>query len=353
MRISYGQSALMFHRAELIRVIHDGLKKEDKERIHLNKRMTGVEATENGVVVTCADGSSYEGSIILGADGVHSKTRGFLREQALKADPDADVDGEHPFPVEYKTMWYSIPRRYEFTPGDHYLNHGNGASLQMLNSNKRAWMFVYEKLDKPHRGGRVKYTEADMAAFNAKHGEMMIGNRLKLRDLFEHRMSGGMANLEEGVLKHWSHGRIVLAGDACHKFTPNAGFGLNNGIQDVVALTNELHWLIEASPNPSQDELTAVFKKYQDSRHQFVQSDLDLAAHTTRLCAWPNSVYWFVDQWVMPYIPFLNDLMADYVMAPKWARARCLDFVESEEPFEGRVRWQNRIPKPTARVNGN
>lgn len=71
------------------------------------------------MIVTCADGSTYEGSIVIGADGVHSKTRGAIRAQALKANPDADVDDEVPFPVEYKTMWCTFPRRWEFPPGDH------------------------------------------------------------------------------------------------------------------------------------------------------------------------------------------------------------------------------------------
>lgn len=70
-------------------------------------------------MASCEDGSKYEGSIVLGADGVHSRTRRIMRAHTLQADPNADVDAESPFSIEYKTMWCTFPRRWEFPPGDH------------------------------------------------------------------------------------------------------------------------------------------------------------------------------------------------------------------------------------------
>lgn len=337
---------MMFHRAELVQLFYDCLGEEDKARVHVNKRMADIESTADGVVVTCTDGSKYEGSIVLGADGVHSKTRGILRQQALKADPTADVDKEFPFPCEYKTLWCSFPRRYEFTPGDHHITHGNIASLQFINSSRRAWVFVYEKLDK-QTTERSRYTEADMEAFAAKHGDMKLGNRLRLKDVFKYRTAAGMTNLEEGMLKHWSHGRIVLAGDSCHKYTPNAGQGLNNGIQDLCALVNELRHVVHAAgPLPSEAELAGVFTRYQESRVAITKKELQLSAHTTRLCAWPNTWYWLVDQYVLPNIPFGSYLQMNYLVAPTVSSGFCLDFLEGDEPFMGAVPWKHPIPKP-------
>lgn len=116
---SVGSFSYIYHRAELIQLIYDGLSPEDLARIHVNKRLSDIQETDSGVVVTCTDGSTYEGSIVIGADGVHSKAQAIMRELALKANPDADVNEEKPFPVEYKTMWCNFPRRWEFAPGDH------------------------------------------------------------------------------------------------------------------------------------------------------------------------------------------------------------------------------------------
>ncbi|KUI52937.1 2-heptyl-3-hydroxy-4(1H)-quinolone synthase [Cytospora mali] len=347
LKANHGSFSYMLHRAQLIKALFEGLRDEDQARIHTNKKLASIENTSDGVVVTCEDGSKYEGSIVLGADGVHSPTRQFLRDHYLKATPEAEVDDEAPFSVEYRTMWCSLPRRHEYAPGDHCITHGNLASLQLLNSSKRAWLFLYEKLDEPAKE-RVSYGEADMEAFAAKHGDMVVGDRLKLRDIISTRESGGMANLEEGVLKHWSSGRIVLAGDACHKYTPNAGLGLNNGIQDVVALVNELHRCLESvgqGISPGSHELAAAFKRYEEPRKALAREDLDLSAHLTRLCAWPNTGYWLFDQYVMGNIPGLNEIFLRYSVSPKISRGLCLDFVESEEPFQGRVPWVHTMRK--------
>lgn len=338
----------MFHRAELIKAIYDGLKEEDQARVYTNKKLEGIEDTDDGVVVTCADGSTYEGSIVLGADGVHSQTRRLMRELSLRKSPDAEVNDIEPFQHLYKTMWCSFPRRWEFAPGDHCITHGNKASLQFLNAHNRSWMFVYEKLETPTTE-RVTFTEKDMEEFAAKHADMNIGDRLKVKDVFPHRTSAGMANLEEGILEHWSGGRIVLAGDACHKFTPNAGLGFNNALQDVVTLVNELNQLLSSGGKevvPSETELGALFYRYQDARKEGVLDDLTFSARTTRLCAWPNTMYWLVDQYVIPAIPNFNRLYLKLKGSDSISKAPCLDFVEGEEPFEGKVPWVHRIKKP-------
>lgn len=223
--------------------------------------------------------------------------------------------------------------------------HANGCSLQFLNSNNRSWLFAYEKLEKPTRE-RVKYTEADLEAFAAKHGELTVGHRLKLKDVVKHRTAGGLTNLEEGVAKNWSHGRIVLAGDACHKFTPNAGAGLNNGIQDVVALTNELNELCRLKgPPPSSTEVTAAFGRYRAARGEEVVADFNFSRHTTRLDAWPNWTYWFVDQWLLAYFPYA--LLRKFFIQPNFSKKLCFNFLEGEELIQGKVPWLHPIKKPS------
>lgn len=338
----------MCHRAELVECLYESLAEADKARVHVGKRVASVETTTGGagagsgagaggVVVTCEDGSRHEGSIALGADGVHSRLRGIMREAALRAgEREADVDAERPFPASYRTMWATLPRRWELTPGSHHVTHGEGASLQLLNASRRAWVFVYEKLEAPTTE-RVRYTEADVEAFAARHGDMKIAaGGLRLRDVIGGRRKAGMANLEEGVLRRWSWGgRMVLAGDACHKYTPNAGQGLNNGIQDVAALANQLHRVLrDEGPAPGDEALAAAFRRYQEVRADVTDAEFNFSASLTRLCAWPNWLYWFVDQWVLPFVPFLVDIQMNYLFGAGTAKGQCLEFLEGEEPFE-------------------
>lgn len=62
-------------RRGLLEILYDGIA--DKSNIHLNKAVTHVEQNDAGAKVHTEDGEVYEGDIVVGADGIHSKT---LRE---------------------------------------------------------------------------------------------------------------------------------------------------------------------------------------------------------------------------------------------------------------------------------
>ena len=49
--------------------------KVPKEKIHLNKRVLTILNGDAGARVSCADGSSFDGDIIVGADGAYSPVR--------------------------------------------------------------------------------------------------------------------------------------------------------------------------------------------------------------------------------------------------------------------------------------
>ena len=60
----------------------------DKSKILLNKKVIDIEHTPDGVTVKCEDKSSYEGDILVGADGVASKTRDLIWRLADAAEPE-------------------------------------------------------------------------------------------------------------------------------------------------------------------------------------------------------------------------------------------------------------------------
>lgn len=45
---------------------------QQKHKVLTSKRVSSVSQDSDGVSVTCDDGSLYEGSILVGADGIHS-----------------------------------------------------------------------------------------------------------------------------------------------------------------------------------------------------------------------------------------------------------------------------------------
>jgi 2-polyprenyl-6-methoxyphenol hydroxylase-like FAD-dependent oxidoreductase len=73
-RSSHGYPCMNFPRPLLIQTLLDGLG-AGKAKIRTGASIENIEITEKGVRVHLHDGSVEEGSIVIGADGVHSQTR--------------------------------------------------------------------------------------------------------------------------------------------------------------------------------------------------------------------------------------------------------------------------------------
>ncbi|KFA50645.1 hypothetical protein S40293_04874 [Stachybotrys chartarum IBT 40293] len=341
----------VFHRADVVRVLYEGLVPQCESKILTNKKVVGIIPDEGGVRVACEDGTEYAGHIVLGADGVYSKTRHLMHEWASNdaARPELSPIEKTPYTAEYKTLFCSFPRLWEFAPGDFFVTHGEEVSLQLLNSRNRSWVFVYEHIpaaERKERASYFPYTEQDVEEFALKHGDINIGGKLFFRDIWRRRTNCGLTDLHEGVLPQWSYGRAVLAGDACHKFTPNAGMGFNSGLQDVMALVNGLHQCLSERAEgslPDDEAIAAVFADYEAQRIPSIKSDCAASAMVTRLCAWPNTWFWFIDQYIIPTLPWIESFFFKYQMAREVSRGLVLSFLKAREPFQGQIPWVHTL----------
>jgi 2-polyprenyl-6-methoxyphenol hydroxylase-like FAD-dependent oxidoreductase len=68
-----GYDLAFLDRQQLLKTLYEHL--EDKHKVLLNKKVVAVDHSSSGIKVTCADGSSYAGHVLAGADGVSSRTR--------------------------------------------------------------------------------------------------------------------------------------------------------------------------------------------------------------------------------------------------------------------------------------
>lgn len=60
------------------------LRRIPATRLHFGKRVVSIVQGENGVIVRTADGKSYEGDILVGADGCFSAVRQSIYEKLQK-----------------------------------------------------------------------------------------------------------------------------------------------------------------------------------------------------------------------------------------------------------------------------
>jgi len=69
---SEGYEALNFSRPKFHQLL---LSKVPAEKIHYNKKVMSMMQNKEGVMIRCADGTTYHGDILVGADGAHSGVR--------------------------------------------------------------------------------------------------------------------------------------------------------------------------------------------------------------------------------------------------------------------------------------
>lgn len=336
---SLGTFPRVVSRQDLTKVLYESLPAPTKEKILTDKKVFDIIPTSTGVHVTCNDGTSYEGSIVIGTDGAHSYVREKMRDLALN-DNSEQVNDEKPFLTTFQALWLRIPTKFAgVEAGVTCETHGPHAATQFFSGEDSAVMGLYEKLDTPTRD-RVRYTEADQVALVERWGHLPLapGGKLTLKDAFNARTQSGLVSLEEGVVKHWSWGgRIVLAGDSAHKFTPSMGAGCNNGIIDVVALVNQLYGLRQKTPSPTHTQLASAFQAYQASRMAPVVEACRSSGNATANATWQSGIFKFLDKHVMGIEKVQSILVG--MGAPKMAQSPRLTCINEPERVVGTIPW--------------
>jgi 2-polyprenyl-6-methoxyphenol hydroxylase-like FAD-dependent oxidoreductase len=160
---SLGTFPRVVSRQDLTKILYESLPSSTREKILTNKKVSEIIPNATGVKVSCVDGTSYEGSIVIGTDGAHSYVREKMRELAMNDNSD-QVNDEKPFLTTFRALWLRMPTKLTgLEAGVTCETHGPGAATQLFAGQDSAVMGLYEKLDTPTRD-RVRYTEADQAS---------------------------------------------------------------------------------------------------------------------------------------------------------------------------------------------
>ncbi|KAI1261788.1 hypothetical protein F5Y18DRAFT_440175 [Xylariaceae sp. FL1019] len=339
-----GAAQVIYHRPELVQIMFDGLPSEAKDKILTKKKVTRIEQDEESATVHCADSTSFTGSLVIGADGVHSRTREQLRQAMMQDGQQDECDDEQPYESEYRMLWCTFPRPASLHPGLGGETQDTGRTLAVMVGKASTMIICYEKLEKKTRE-RVDYTEKDMAQLAERFANYPVSETLLFKDVYNSQ-EAGMFNLHEGMVKNLFKGRVVLVGDSAHRFTPNAGLGLNNGIQDVVVVCNGIHAAIQDAKdgNPNRATLEETFAAYRDERHAFVTKDLRGSALLTRLQAWASNFMYVLARFLL--VPdWFQRLTIRYVAVPSMRLAPVLRYPSAikAEPYVGTIPWAHAI----------
>jgi 2-polyprenyl-6-methoxyphenol hydroxylase-like FAD-dependent oxidoreductase len=187
--------------------------------LRLGSEAASFNARTGGVTLRLKDGSTDTGTILIGADGIHSVIRRTL----------------HPHEPPPRPSGFSAVRGVAYNAG-HYLGDLSGvgylgnaieAATVRASSDAVYWYMSLRSSDvvdpSPEAILNARYPAFDpalRAILSATRPDDMRFDRLFLRD----------------PLHTWGAGRVTLLGDAAHLLLPHTGQGAAQALEDAVAL---------------------------------------------------------------------------------------------------------------------
>jgi salicylate hydroxylase len=216
-------------RAHLHRILMDGIGREKHDAIHLASRCTGYRQQGERVRLDM-EGTSAEGDLLVGADGLNSK----VRETMMGPMPGRFTNAlawRGLVPIERLKPHHRVPRVTTWVgPTAHvtvYPVRWRGTELLTFSGQVERGDWTLESWSE-----KVSKEEClnDFAGWHPDVVEMIANvDTLHKWGLFV-----------RDPLPHWSRGRVTLLGDACHSMVPYLGQGVNMAIEDAFVLARSL-----------------------------------------------------------------------------------------------------------------
>lgn len=190
------------------------------------KEATGFEQDRGGVRLRFTDGTTAEGDVLIGADGLHSKVRRQLHGVQ---------------PPEYRGMlgWRALvdfDDSDRATPGDMVIHWGRGVRLvsYYVGENKLYWLALVKSPQDSSTDPELYrsyvvdalngFDNAAQAVVNATSPDAIIRTEI----------------CDHDPLKVLGQHRVTLVGDAAHPMTPDMAQGAGQALEDAVSVARLL-----------------------------------------------------------------------------------------------------------------
>jgi 2-polyprenyl-6-methoxyphenol hydroxylase-like FAD-dependent oxidoreductase len=238
-------------RADLYRALRDEAIRRGV-RVEYGKRLLDAEVTpDGGVVARFEDGTETEGDLLVGADGIHSRTRRVI-------DPSAP--GARYVPV-LNIGGYASGVRVRAEPGTFRMVFGKHAFFgYAVHPSGEVWWFA-----NPPRAEEP--TSAELAAIGTEQWREMLTNLFaddatpaaEIVQATPGKLAG-WASHDLPSVPTWHRGPMVVIGDAAHATAPSSGQGASMAVEDAVVLARCLRDL------PDTGQAFATYERLRRGR---------------------------------------------------------------------------------------
>jgi 3-(3-hydroxy-phenyl)propionate hydroxylase len=220
---------------KLVAILAELLTNESNFDIRYGATVEDVKQNGSGVTVVTADGSVYEGSYVIGADGGRS---------IVRKSQDIDFAG-----FTYQERFLVITTENDFA--------NSGFAYSSYVSDPREWCALFKVPGKGPPGlWRVVFptppeaTVEELLDFTTAQGRLQGFIPARSPYAIVHT---NLYTVHQRVAHTYRRGRALLAGDAAHVNNPLGGMGMNFGIHDAVALAAALTRVLNGAPDDLLD----------------------------------------------------------------------------------------------------
>lgn len=220
----YGFPYMTVFRPDLLRVLSDEVRRLKSDAVHLDARCVGVKQNGGTVELELADGRTFQGDVLVGADGVHSRIRAALFGQ------DATLFSGM---IAWRALipMSSLPERFRRSVAVNWVGPGGHVVHYPIQSGKLMnWVGTLEGCtwEGPPWSTPANTDEA-LQAFTGWHEDVRTM-------LSQAPAVTKWAMCGRPFLDNWVKGHATLLGDACHATLPFLAQGAVHSIEDGVVL---------------------------------------------------------------------------------------------------------------------
>ena len=253
---TYEQPGVSLSRAAVSEVLTEEIYEQGIE-IHYGKRLRDITDEGLHVVAHFEDGTSATGAVLIGADGIHSRTRGIVLADA-------------PLPVFSGLIGIGgfVPtnRVPALTPTDqHSLTYIPGSEgFFGYTGAGEGQMMWWCSLPAEEALSPAELADVSPASIQAELLPRFQGYASPVGDLIRHTERAFKLNdMALDSLSTWHAGKVLLIGDAAHAVSSSSGQGASLALEDAIYLARLFR--------DSQESYASVFAQFERSRRPRVE----------------------------------------------------------------------------------
>lgn len=224
---TYGAKGVVVKRAQLHRVLHQAVR-ERGIPVHTGAKLAGVQQHADRAVVRFEDGATRSAAVVIGADGIHSRTRASVLPDAPSPSYVGLVDSGG---------FVHLPH-LRSAVGPQRMVFGRRAffSYTVHRSGEVYWFSNVPMAREPERG------ELESIAAEAWHARLLDlhqGDPAPIREIIGRTPAHAIDKWplrDLPTVPAWHAGRVCLVGDAAHATSPSSGQGASLALESAMVL---------------------------------------------------------------------------------------------------------------------